>query len=226
MGHVRSARRWLSRQIDLLLLKRPFDRRVLQSPFEDLASQSIGILANGRVRRELRLACPVCLDLLANVFVIMSEPFVRHIFDTHVNSRSNEAFPLRLNRLLLARRTQLAGEPAHGVSLQRIDGKGNLLDAVTGAALERPFLKAPLAGRNSSQSHPVFARGTHWPLTYEKWIAHNPTPAETIGASLQVGLSGVRHTDKISSSIPRLGTAPPGASGPLELDKYSAGDSR
>ncbi len=165
-------------------LRRPLDRRVLQPSFDQFASQPIGVLTNRWVRRELMLVRSISLDLLSNVFVEMREPLVGHMFDTHnlpllllVNSI---VFPLRLPKLdqastlvgffvcfldtLLVRRSQLAGEPAHGVGLQRVDGKGNFLDVMAGAALERTLLKAPFAGRNSSQSHPVFASETHRPF--------------------------------------------------------------
>jgi len=59
----------------------------------------------------------------------------------------------------------MARQPAHGVSLHRVYGKGNFLDAVAGAALERPLLKAELAGRDSNQSHLVFAGRTRRSLT-------------------------------------------------------------
>ena len=59
----------------------------------------------------------------------------------------------------------MARQPAHGVSLHRVYGKGNFLDAVAGAALEGPLLKAELAGRDSNQSHLVFAGRTRRSLT-------------------------------------------------------------
>ena len=141
------------------MLGRPFDRRVIQSSFDHLASQPVGVLTNCWVRHELMLVRAVSLDLLSNVFVEMSEPFVRHMFDAHGQ------LPIQLNATcLLAWRSQFAGEPANGISLQRIYGKGNFFNAMTGAALESPLLKAAFAGRNSSQSHPVFAGETHWPF--------------------------------------------------------------
>jgi hypothetical protein len=55
------------------------------------------------VRHELMLVRSISLDLLSNVFVEMSEPLVRHMFDTHnqlllllINST---VFPLRLPKL-------------------------------------------------------------------------------------------------------------------------------
>src|SRR5258708_12538735 len=47
---------------------------------------------------------------------------------------------------------------------------------MTCAALEAAFLKAPLARRNSSQSHPVFADGTHRPLNDGNRTKHRPSP--------------------------------------------------
>jgi hypothetical protein len=64
-------------------LRRPFDRRVLQPSFDHFASQRIGVLTNRWVRHELMIVRSIGLDLLSNVFVEMSEPLVRHMFDTH-----------------------------------------------------------------------------------------------------------------------------------------------
>ena len=52
----------------------------------DMVSPPTGpvlVLANCRVGHELMLVRTISLDLLSNVFVEMSEPFVRHMFDTH-----------------------------------------------------------------------------------------------------------------------------------------------
>jgi hypothetical protein len=70
-------------QIRAECLRWPVDRRVLQASLHHLASQLIGVLANGLVRRELMLVGSISLDLLSNVFVEMSEPLVRHTFDAH-----------------------------------------------------------------------------------------------------------------------------------------------
>jgi hypothetical protein len=129
------------------------------------------------------LARPISLDLLSDVFVEMREPLVRHMFDTHnrllllliTQQFFSFTFQARPGEQSIAgfsvcfwthsaRRSQLAGEPAHGVSLQGVYGNGNFLDAMAGAALESTFFKAPLARRNPSQSHPVFAGETHRPL--------------------------------------------------------------
>jgi hypothetical protein len=56
---------------------------VPQAPFDHFASQPVGVLPNAWTRRELMLLAPIGLDLLSNVFVEMSEPFVGHMFDTH-----------------------------------------------------------------------------------------------------------------------------------------------
>ena len=102
----------------------------------------------------------ICLDLLSNVFVEMSEPFVRHVFNTH------DQLLLWLNAITCnsARRSQLTGEPAHCVCFHRVYSEGNFLDAMAGAALESALLKARLAARNLSQPHPVLAGRTHRPL--------------------------------------------------------------
>jgi hypothetical protein len=64
-------------------LRRPVDRRMLQASPDHLASQLIGVLANGLVRRKSMLVRSIGLDLLSNVLVEMSEPLVRHTFDAH-----------------------------------------------------------------------------------------------------------------------------------------------
>jgi hypothetical protein len=74
----------------------------------------------------------------------------------------------------LARRPELAGDPAHGVSFQRVDREANLVGAMARPALEDTLLKSPFARRNPSQSHPVFAGGTHRPLN--NGITHHPPP--------------------------------------------------
>ena len=78
----------------------------------------------------------------------------------------------RVSRGLLSRRPELAGHPAHGVGLQGIDGEGNFLDQMAGAALESTLLKATFAWRDPSQSHPVLAGRTRWPLSNRN--AHHP----------------------------------------------------
>src|SRR5438046_10754303 len=78
----------------------------------------------------------------------------------------------RVSRGLLSRRPELAGHPAHGVGLQGIDGEGNFLDQMAGAALESRLLKATFAWRDPSQSHPVLAGRTRSPLSTRN--AHHP----------------------------------------------------
>jgi hypothetical protein len=56
---------------------------VLQTSFDHLASQLTGILMNGWVRHEFIFARAFGFDLLSNVFVVASKPFVRHMFDAH-----------------------------------------------------------------------------------------------------------------------------------------------
>jgi len=45
--------------------------------------QLIGVLLNGWVHHEFMIARSIGFDLLPNVFVIASEPFVGHIFNAH-----------------------------------------------------------------------------------------------------------------------------------------------
>jgi hypothetical protein len=64
----------------------------------------------------------------------------------------------------LARGPQLAGQPAQGIGLQRVHGNRYFFEAMAGAALETPQLKATLTRRNPRQAHPVLASGAHRPL--------------------------------------------------------------
>jgi len=50
------------------------------------------------------------------------------------------------------------------------------------AAFESALLKAPCASRNSCQSHPMLAGGTHRPLSNGSWITHLTLPKNTIFA--------------------------------------------
>src|SRR6476661_8156804 len=74
----------------------------------------------------------------------------------------------------LARRSELAGEPAYGVGFQRVDGEANLAGGMAGVALEDALLESPYGGRNPRQSHPVFAGGAHRPLNNGN--THHPPP--------------------------------------------------
>src|SRR5258707_15579740 len=56
---------------------------MLQTSLDHLASQVTGILMNGWVRHEFIFAGSFGFDLLSNVFVVASKPFVRHMFDAH-----------------------------------------------------------------------------------------------------------------------------------------------
>src|SRR5712691_6408341 len=96
----------------------------------------------------------------------------------------------RVSRGLLSRRPELAGHPAHGVGLQGIDGEGNFLDQMAGAALESTLLKATFAWRDPSQSHPVLAGRTRWPLSNRN--AHHQYPEPTIGVVGNFGLYAFR----------------------------------
>jgi hypothetical protein len=89
---------------------------VPQPPFDQLALQALGVLANSWSGRELMFFPSIGFDLLSNIFVEMSEPFVRHVFHAH-----NQLLPLL--SLFSPRRPQFTGEPAHGVRLQGIYGE-------------------------------------------------------------------------------------------------------
>ncbi len=67
---------------------------------------------------------------------------------------------------------------------------------MAGAAIESPLLKAAFAGRNSSQSYPVFADETHWPFNKDDIRIAQP-PLKPIWVSAGVGLSGSRLSAKI-----------------------------
>ena len=74
----------------------------------------------------------------------------------------------------LARRPELAGEPADGVSFQGVEREADLVGAMASAALEDTLLNSPFARRDASQSHPAFAGGAHRPLN--NGITHYPPP--------------------------------------------------
>jgi hypothetical protein len=77
----------------------------------------------------------------------------------------------------LARRPELAGEPADGVSFQGVEREADLVGAMASAALEDTLLDSPFAWRDPSQAHPVFAGGAHRPLsTLNNGITHHPPP--------------------------------------------------
>jgi hypothetical protein len=65
------------------VLRRPFNWGMLQTSFDHLASQLIGVLMNGWVRHEFIFARSFGFDLLSNVVVVASKPLVRHSFDAH-----------------------------------------------------------------------------------------------------------------------------------------------
>jgi hypothetical protein len=55
---------------------------VPQSSSDHFPAQ-LGVLTNGRTRRDAMFVGPVGLDLLSNIFVGTSEPFIRHKLDAH-----------------------------------------------------------------------------------------------------------------------------------------------
>src|SRR6266436_10248963 len=124
---------------------------MLQTSFDHFASQLIGVLMNGWVRHEFIFARSFGFDLLSNVVVVASKPLVRHTFDAH----SQLLLPIYRGGF-----NSLASKPT-GICVHGVYPKGNFLSPMTGAALESTLLKASFAPRDSSQSHPVFAGGTH-----------------------------------------------------------------
>src|SRR5258705_12685087 len=121
---------------------------MLQTSFDHLTLQLIGVLLNGWVHHEFMIPRSIGFDLLPNVFVIANKPFVGHIFHAH-------------SQLLLPIYRGGFGEQVHGNYVHGVYPKGDFLSPMTGAALESTLLKASFAPRNSSQSHPVFAGGAH-----------------------------------------------------------------
>src|SRR5258708_4367245 len=124
---------------------------MLQTSLDHLASQVTGILMNGWVCHEFIFAGSFGFDLLSNVFVVASKPFVGHMFDAH-------------SQLLLpSHRGGFSSpvEPTHGICIRGVYPKGDFLSPMTGAALESTLLNASFAPRDSSQSHPVFTGRTH-----------------------------------------------------------------
>jgi hypothetical protein len=59
---------------------------------------------------------------------------------SNVNVASDEGW-----RHNLARRSELAGDPAHGVGFQRVERDADLIGAMAGVALEGTLLKPPFA---------------------------------------------------------------------------------
>src|SRR6476660_6627208 len=62
---------------------RPFNWRMLQTSLDHLTLQLIGVLLNGWVHQKFMIPRSIGFDLLSNVFVVTSKPFVRHMFDAH-----------------------------------------------------------------------------------------------------------------------------------------------
>jgi hypothetical protein len=70
---------------------RPFNWWMLQTSFDHLTLQLIGVLLNGWVHHEFMIPRSIGFDLLPNGFVIANEPFVGHIFNAH---KSNSSHPV------------------------------------------------------------------------------------------------------------------------------------
>src|SRR5258706_14499805 len=98
---------------------------MLQTSFDHLASQLIGVLMNGWIRHEFIFARSFGFDLLSNVVVVASKPLVRHTFDAH-------------SQLLLSIYrggfNSLATKPP-GIWVHWVYPKGDFLSPMTGAAL-------------------------------------------------------------------------------------------
>src|SRR6476646_9763661 len=88
---------------------------MLQTSFDHLTLQLIGVLLNGWVHHEFMIPRSIGFDLLPNVFVIASERFVGHIFNAH-NSNSSRpvsagGYPVWLDYLPNSVRTASAELP-------------------------------------------------------------------------------------------------------------------
>ena len=64
-------------------LRRPFNWRVLQAAFDQLASKTIGVVPDRAPCHELMVVNSIGFDLPPDVFVKKRQAFVRHMFDTH-----------------------------------------------------------------------------------------------------------------------------------------------
>src|SRR5882757_2524529 len=56
---------------------------MLQTSFDHLTLQLIGVLLNGWIHHECMVPRSIGFDLLPNAFVIVNEPSVGHMFDAH-----------------------------------------------------------------------------------------------------------------------------------------------
>jgi hypothetical protein len=74
--HVRTSKPEIS-------LSWPMDRRVVHSSLYHLIAQPLGILPNRGAGRNSVSVRPIRLNLFPNVFVVVSQTLVRHIFNTH-----------------------------------------------------------------------------------------------------------------------------------------------
>jgi hypothetical protein len=97
----------------------------------------------------------------------------------------------------LARWSEFACQPAQRISFKGVYWQGNFLNAMTGAALESPLLKASQTGRHPSQTHPVLAGRTHRPVG--NGITHN---LANVGSARRFGLyaSGLSRTNFFHTS--------------------------
>src|SRR5438034_5553232 len=123
---------------------------MLQTSFDHLTLQLIGVLLNSWVHRECKIPRSIGFDLSPNAFVIVNEPFVGHIFHAHSQ--------LLYGAIVAA---LLPGKSAHDICVHEVYPKRDFLSPMTGAALESTLLNASFAPRDSSQSHAVFTGRTH-----------------------------------------------------------------
>ena len=127
---------------------------MLQTSFDHLTLQLIGVLLNGWIHHECMIPRSIGFDLLPNAFVIVNEPSVGHMFDAHSQL---------LYRAIVA--ALAPGRSAHGICVHGVYLKGDFLSPMTGAAVESTLFNASFAPRDSSQSHAVFTGRTYWSVS-------------------------------------------------------------
>src|SRR5436189_6428597 len=81
------SRHFALNRLDSLLFRRglgrPFNWRVLQAAFDQLASKAVSVVADRAPCHKLMVVNSICFDLPPDVFVKKRQAFVGHMFDTH-----------------------------------------------------------------------------------------------------------------------------------------------
>jgi hypothetical protein len=75
--------------LPVLMIARPLNRHVLQSPFGHFAAQCLSILFDREAVGKLAFAAPVSFDLGADAVIETQKSFVCWIFDCHEDAPQN-----------------------------------------------------------------------------------------------------------------------------------------